>query len=57
MLAKAVALTGIKEKTSLIHLGLEALIAHESSKRLAMLGGSKKTLKDIPRRQGAEQKE
>ena len=39
MLAKAVALTGIKEKTSLIHLGLEALIARESSKRLAMLGG------------------
>lgn len=57
MLAKAVALTGIKEKTSLIHLGLEALIARESSKRLAMLGGSEKTLKDIPRRQGAEQKE
>lgn len=57
MLAKAVALTGIKEKTLLIHLGLEALIARESSKRLAMLGGSEKTLKDIPRRQGAEQKE
>ncbi len=57
MLAKAVSLTGIKEKTSLIHLGLEALIARESSKRLAMLGGSEKTLKDIPRRQGEEQKE
>ncbi len=57
MLAKAVALTGIKEKTSLIHLGLEALIARESSKRLAMLGGSEKTLKEIPRRQGVEQKE
>ena len=56
MLAKAVALTGIKKKTSLIHLGLEALIARESSKRLVMLGGSEKTLKDIPRRQGAEQK-
>ncbi len=57
MLAKAVALTGIKEKTSLVHLGLEALIARESSKRLAMLGGSEKTLKEIPRRQRAEQKE
>ncbi len=57
MFAKAVALTGIKEKTSLVHLGLEALIARESSKRLAMLGGSEKTVKDIPRRQGAEQKE
>lgn len=50
MLKKASLLTGVKEKTSLVHLGLEALIARESSKRLAMLGGTEKDLKAIPRR-------
>jgi Arc/MetJ family transcription regulator len=47
---KASLLTGIKEKTALIHLGLEVLIALESSKRLARLGGSEKEMQDIPRR-------
>jgi hypothetical protein len=50
ILEKAAFLTGIKEKTSLVRLGLEALIALESSKRLARLGGSEKELRDIPRR-------
>ena len=50
ILEKASLLTGIKEKTSLVHLGLEALIARESSKRLAVLGGTEKDLKPIPRR-------
>ncbi len=50
ILKKASLLTGIKEKTSLVHLGLEALIARESSKRLAALGGTEKDLKPIPRR-------
>jgi Arc/MetJ family transcription regulator len=50
-LKKAAALTGIKEKTSLVRLGLEALIALESSKRLAKLGGTEKSLMPIPRRQ------
>ncbi len=50
ILKKAAILTGIKEKTSLVHLGLEALIALESSKRLAMLGGTEDALKNIPRR-------
>ena len=53
MLKKAAMLTGVKEKTSLVHLGLEALIARESSKRLAMLGGTEKDLKAIPRRRSA----
>jgi len=38
LLDKAARLTGIKEKTSLVKLGLEALIARESEKRLAKLG-------------------
>lgn len=50
LLDKASKLTGIKEKTSLVRLGLEALIARESSKRLAELGGTEKKLKIIPRR-------
>ena len=47
---KAAKLTGIKEKTSLIRRGLESLIAIESGKRLAHLGGSEKRVKTIPRR-------
>ena len=50
ILSRASELTGIKEKTSLVRLGLEALIALESSKRLARLGGSEKAIQPIPRR-------
>jgi len=50
MLNKASRLTGIKEKTSLVRLGLQALIAQESSKRLSKLGGTEKKLHVIPRR-------
>ncbi len=50
LLAKAAELTGIKEKTSLVKLGLEALIARESAKRLAALAGTEKNLEMIPRR-------
>ena len=54
ILEKASLLTGIKEKTSLVRLGLESLIARESSKRLAKLGGSEKELINIPRRRFEE---
>ena len=50
LLQKASELTKIKEKTSLIRLGLKALIALESSKRLAQLGGTEKELRVAPRR-------
>jgi len=50
ILKKASQLTGIKEKTSLVRQGLEALISLESSKRLARLGGTEKSLRPIPRR-------
>jgi len=50
LIDKASKMTGIKEKTTLVRLGLEALIARESAKRLAKLGGSEKQLKPIPRR-------
>lgn len=50
IIEKASKLTGISEKTTLVRKGLEALIAQESAKRLAALGGSEKDVKDIPRR-------
>jgi Arc/MetJ family transcription regulator len=50
LLDKASALTKIEEKTSLVRMGLEALIALESSRRLARLGGTEKDLRSIPRR-------
>ena len=50
MLNKASRLTGIEEKTSLVRLGLQALIAQESSKRLSKLGGTEKKLRVTPRR-------
>ncbi len=50
ILKSAAELTGIKEKTRLVRLGLEALISLESSKRLARLAGTEKGLKPIPRR-------
>jgi Arc/MetJ family transcription regulator len=49
-LKKASEMTGIKEKTALVRLGLEALISLESGKRLARLGGTEKSLRPIPRR-------
>ena len=49
-------LTGIKEKTTLVKLGLEALIARESAARLAKLGGTERQLKAIQRRRIREQR-
>ena len=50
LLKNASKLTGVKEKTSLVRLGLQALIAKESATRLAQLGGTEKSLTPIPRR-------
>ncbi|NLW93527.1 MAG: type II toxin-antitoxin system VapB family antitoxin [Chlamydiae bacterium] len=52
ILLKAAEMTGVKEKTSLVHMGLEALIALESARRLASLGGTEPRLARIPRRRG-----
>lgn len=46
-------LSGIEEKTALVHAGLEALIAREAAKRLAALGGTEPQLTAIPRRRAA----
>jgi len=50
VLHEATKLTGIKEKTALVMLGLKSLIAKESARRLAALGGTQKSLRPIPRR-------
>ncbi len=49
-LARAAALTGVTEKTALVRMGLEALIAKAAAERLAALGGSEPRLRRIPRR-------
>lgn len=53
LLRQAAKLTGVKEKASLVRLGLEALIARESARRLAQLGGTEKRLR-APRRGRAD---
>ncbi len=50
LLKKASRLTGVKEKTSLVRLGLESLIAQESSKRLAEQGGIEANIRLVHRR-------
>ena len=50
LLREAQRLSGLKGKTDVVHAGLQALIALESARRLAALGGSEKRLKPIRRR-------
>jgi Arc/MetJ family transcription regulator len=47
---RAQRLTGITEKTALLHEGLRALIAREAGKRLAALGGTDSKARTPPRR-------
>jgi Arc/MetJ family transcription regulator len=53
LVERARRLTGIDEKTALVHAGLEALIAREAAKRLAALGGSQPHLEPTSRRRSA----
>lgn len=50
LISKARALSGIAEKTAVVHAGLRALIARESARRLASLGGTAPGLRPPPRR-------
>jgi hypothetical protein len=54
LIEKARDLTGIREKTALVHAGLETLIARESARRLAALGGTMPGLRTVPRRRPAK---
>lgn len=53
LIERAMSLTGVREKTAVVHLGLEALIARESARRLAALGGSDAKATAAPRRRPA----
>jgi Arc/MetJ family transcription regulator len=55
LLAEARRLTRIEERTALLHEALRALIARESAKRLARLGGTEPKLRPIPRRRSSRQ--
>jgi len=50
LVAKAADLTGVKEPSALVRMGLEALIAQKSAQRLVKLGGTEKQLKRSRRR-------
>ena len=54
LLQEAGRLTGLKEKTALVRLGLQALVARESARRLADLGGTERGLGPIPRRRSGK---
>lgn len=54
LLAEAARLTGVTERTALLHAGLRALIERESARRLARLGGSQPDLEPVPRRRGGD---
>jgi len=50
LVARASELTGVEERTALVRMGLEALIAQRSAQRLAKLGGTERQLKRPRRR-------
>jgi Arc/MetJ family transcription regulator len=53
LIAEARKITGIQEKTALVHRGLEELIARESARLLAAIGGTSPKLRSISRRRTA----
>jgi Arc/MetJ family transcription regulator len=52
LLERARELTSLREKTAVLHEGLRALIARESARRLAALGGSEPRARGPRRRRG-----
>jgi Arc/MetJ family transcription regulator len=50
LLGRATELSGLREKTAVVRAGLEALVARESARRLAALGGTDARVQPIPRR-------
>lgn len=55
LLERAVALSGLHERGSLLREALTALIERESAKRLARLGGTQAELEVPPRRRHGQQ--
>ncbi len=50
LIEKARSLTGLAEKTAIVHAGLRALIAQRSAQQLAELGGSDRKARASRRR-------
>lgn len=50
LMRKAMDATGIREKTRLVHRGLESLLREEAAMRLARLGGSQPQLPPFQRK-------
>ena len=50
VLKRASELTGVREKTALVRMGLEALVARKSAQRVAAVGGTEKHARPVPRR-------
>ena len=50
LIAKAAEYTGVRERSALVRMGLESLIAREAARRLAALGGTMPDLVAPPRR-------
>jgi Arc/MetJ family transcription regulator len=53
LVKEAMAATGIREKTALVHLGLEELVQRAARERLIKMGGSDPSAKLPPRRRSA----
>lgn len=49
LLKEAMEVTGVREKTALVHLGLQELVNKAARLRLARLGGALATAKAAPR--------
>jgi len=56
LLARAHELTGIRERTTLLHEGLRLLIQREAARRLARLGGTMPALVAARRRKSTPRK-
>ena len=56
LLDEARALTGMQEKTALVHEGLRALIARHTARKLAALGGSDRRAKGPRRRRSTRRR-
>lgn len=54
LLDRAIALTGVHERSVLLREALQALIERESARRLARLGGTEPDLMPAPRRRSPE---
>jgi Arc/MetJ family transcription regulator len=50
LLAFAAQVTGVRERSALVRMALEALVNREGAARLASFGGTEKKLRPIPRR-------